>query len=134
MNKHFTKRRQLSNKEKQELLDMVRTTYSNWIPKEESNGNKLRLIWFSIVDQLKEGWLSDKQIAVLKRCKRIAEETRINKFIKATGDIEKALKLKRAIQESLEERKKEKEIAEQKKLEEAETATEAADTDASEKE
>ena len=39
-----------------------------------------------------------------------------------------------AIQESLEERKKEKEIAEQKKLEEAETATEAADTDASEKE
>jgi len=101
MNKHFTKRRQLSNKEKQELLDIVRKTYSNWIPKEESNGTKLRLIWFSIVDQLKEGWLSDKQIAVLKRCKRIAEETRINKFIKATGDIEKALKLKRAIQESL---------------------------------
>ena len=53
----------------------------------------------------------------------------------ASKSIEKILDVVcNAIQESLEERKKEKEIAEQKKLEEAETATEAADTDASEKE
>ena len=53
----------------------------------------------------------------------------------ASKSIEKILDIVcNAIQESLEERKKEKEIAEQKKLEEAETATEAADTDASEKE
>ena len=53
----------------------------------------------------------------------------------ASKSIEKILDIVcNAIQESLEERKTEKEIAEQKKLEEAETATEAADTDASEKE
>jgi len=103
MNKHFTLRRQLTNKEKQELEDIVRKTYSKWIPKEEPDGTKLRLMWFSIVDQLKEGWLSDKQIAVLKRCKAIAERTRIDKFVKATGDIEKAIQLKRAIQQSLDE-------------------------------
>ena len=53
----------------------------------------------------------------------------------ASKSIEKILDIVcNAIQESLEERKKEKEIAEQKKLEEAGAATEAADTDASEKE
>ena len=53
----------------------------------------------------------------------------------ASKSIEKILDIVcNAIQESLEERKEEKEIAEQKKLEEAEAATEAADTDASEKE
>ncbi len=53
----------------------------------------------------------------------------------ASKSIEKILDIVcNAIQESLEERKKEKEIAEQKKLEEAEAATEAANTDASEKE
>ena len=53
----------------------------------------------------------------------------------ASKSIEKILDIVcNAIQESLKERIKEKEIAEQKKLEEAEAATEAADTDASEKE
>ena len=53
----------------------------------------------------------------------------------ASKSIEKILDIVcNAIQESLEERKMEKEIAEQKKLEEVEAATEAADTDASEKE
>lgn len=100
MNKHYTLRRQLSNKEKQELLDLVRSTYSKWIPKTEPDGTKLRLMWFSIVDQLNEGWLSDKQIFVLHRCKKIADRTRVKKFIDATGDIQRALRLKHSIEES----------------------------------
>jgi small subunit ribosomal protein S2 len=53
----------------------------------------------------------------------------------ASKSIEKILDVVcNAIQESLEERKKEKEIAEQKKLEEAESATKAGDTNASDKE
>ena len=53
----------------------------------------------------------------------------------ASKSIEKILDIVcNAIQESLEERKEEKEIAEQKKLEEAESATKAEDTNASDKE
>ncbi len=53
----------------------------------------------------------------------------------ASKSIEKILDIVcNAIQESLEERKEEKEIAEQKKLEEAESATKTEDTNASDKE
>ncbi|MFL2633951.1 MAG: 30S ribosomal protein S2, partial [Candidatus Marisimplicoccus sp.] len=53
----------------------------------------------------------------------------------ASKSIEKILDIVcNAIQESLEERKEEKEIAEQKKLEEAESATKVEDTNASDKE
>ena len=53
----------------------------------------------------------------------------------ASKSIEKILDIVcNAIQESLEERNKEKEIAEQKKLEEAETLAKGRDTDVSEEE
>ena len=53
----------------------------------------------------------------------------------ASKSIEKILDIVcNAIQESLEERKQEKEIAEQKKLEEAETLAKGEDTDVSEEE
>ena len=101
MNKNYTLRRELTNVEKQRLRDLIRRTYSGYLPKLE-HGTELRSMWFSIVKQFNnDGWLSDKQITALEYAFNRAEQTRKSKFLKATGDLEKAIKLKRAIEQSL---------------------------------
>lgn len=101
MNKNYTLRRELTNVEKQRLRDLIRRTYSGYLPKIE-HGTELRSMWFSIVKQFNnDGWLSDKQITALEYAFNRAEQTRKSKFLKATGDLEKAIKLKRAIEQSL---------------------------------
>lgn len=104
VNKHYTKRRELTAVEIDELKHVVRTTWPKWLPLREPDGTELRKKWFSIQRQLfDDGWLSDLQIAELKRCQQISDRTRIRKFNKIKKDIEQAIKLKIAVEESVNE-------------------------------